>query len=86
MNRDLKSLDLGETFDLNLNDYLEEGPGIAESLGIGTIGQTPAPNQQVIQTAQIQAPGNMNQGLTAIENALLSEEEKAIRLRSRGLA
>jgi hypothetical protein len=86
MNRDLKSLDLGETFDLNLNDYLEEGPGIAESLGIGTIGQTPAPNQQVIQTAQIQAPGNMNQGLTAIENALLSEEEKLIRLRQRGLA
>lgn len=86
MNRDLKSLDLGETFDLNLDDYLEEGPGIAESLGIGTIGQTPAPNQQVIQTAQIQAPGNMNQGLTAIENALLSEEEKLIRLRQRGLA
>ena len=86
MNRDLKSLDLGETFDLNLNDYLEEGPGIAESLGIGTIGQTPAPNQQVIQTAQIQAPGNINQGLTAIENALLSEEEKLIRLRQRGLA
>jgi len=28
----------------------------------------------------------MNEGLTATENALLSEEEKQIRLRSRGLA
>jgi len=35
-----------------------------------------------------QAPANTttNQGLTEIENALLSDEEKAIRLRSRGLA
>jgi hypothetical protein len=34
----------------------------------------------------VQAPGLMNQGLTATENALLSEEEKQIRLRQRGLA
>ena len=33
-----------------------------------------------------QTTGPMNQGLTAVENALLSDEEKAIRLRSRGLA
>ena len=35
-----------------------------------------------------QAPANTttNQGLTEVENALLSDEEKAIRLRSRGLA
>jgi len=44
------------------------------------------PNANVIQTAQMQAPGNMNQGLTPAENALLSEEEKQIRLRQRGLA
>ena len=48
--------------------------------------QQPMPSQQVIQTAQNQALGNMNQGLTPIENALLSEEEKQIRLRQRGLA
>lgn len=47
---------------------------------------TPMPNQQVIQTAALPASGIMNQGLTATENALLSEEEKQIRLRSRGLA
>ena len=33
-----------------------------------------------------QATGTMNQGLTPTEQALLSPEEQAIRLRSRGLA
>src|SRR5210317_1358651 len=47
---------------------------------------TPAPDQQVVQTAALPASGALNQGLTATENALLSEEEKQIRLRSRGLA
>ena len=47
---------------------------------------TPMPEQQVIQTAMMPASGVMNQGLTATENALLSEEEKQIRLRQRGLA
>lgn len=87
MNRDLKSLDLGETFDLDLTDYLEEGPGIAESLGLGNIGQPPMPNQQILQTSQVQAPGNItSQGLTPTELALLSPEEQQIRLRQRGLA
>ena len=87
MNRELKSLDLGETFDLDLTDYLEEGPGIAESLGLGNIGQPPMPNQQILQTSQIQAPGNItSQGLTPTELALLSPEEQQIRLRQRGLA
>jgi hypothetical protein len=88
MNRELKSLDLGETFDLDLTDYLEEGPGIAESLGLGNIGQPPMPNQQILQTSQIQAPGSnvTSQGLTPTELALLSPEEQQIRLRLRGLA
>jgi hypothetical protein len=88
MNRELKSLDLGETFDLDLTDYLEEGPGIAESLGLGNIGQPPMPNQQILQTSQIQAPGSnvTSQGLTPTELALLSPEEQQIRLRQRGLA
>ena len=88
MNRDLKGLDLGETFDLDLTDYLEEGPGIAESLGLGNIGQPPMPNQQILQTSQIQGPGSnvTSQGLTPTELALLSPEEQQIRLRQRGLA
>jgi hypothetical protein len=44
----------------------------------------PMPNAQVLQP---QAPGNiMNTGLTPVENALLSDEEKQIRLKQRGLA
>ena len=42
------------------------------------------PSSEVIQTSQM--PAGMNQGLTAVENALLSDEEKQIRLRQRGLA
>ena len=87
MQRDMKQINLDEPFDIDLNDYLEQGPSIAESLGLGNIGQTPMPNQQIIQTSQIQVPGVLTaQGLTPVENALLSEEEKQIRLRQRGLA
>ena len=83
----MKQINLDEPFDLDLTDYLEEGPSIAESLGLGNIGQTPMPSPQVIQTSALQGSGNMMQnGLTATENALLSEEEKQIRLRQRGLA
>jgi len=86
MSRDLKQLDLGETFDLDLTDYLEEGPSIAESLGLGNIGQTPMPSQQVIQTSALPGSGVTSQGLTPTELALLSPEEQQIRLRQRGLA
>jgi len=44
------------------------------------------PNPEVVQPPMPQVPGNMNQGLTPTENALLSDEEKQIRLRQRGLA
>jgi hypothetical protein len=44
------------------------------------------PDQNVIQTTALPATGTMNQGLTPVENALFSEEEKQIRLRQRGLA
>ena len=51
-----------------------------------TLPEQTMPNPQVIQNQITQAPGAMNQGLTMSENALLSEEEKMIRLRQRGLA
>ncbi len=42
-------------------------------------------SEEVVQTSAL--PGNINQdtGLTRIEEALLSNEEKAMRLRQRGL-
>jgi hypothetical protein len=75
---------------LDLNDYLiiTDYIPIQENVNIATgqpvMLQTPMPSPQIVQN---QAPGNMMQnGLTATENALLSEEEKQIRLRQRGLA
>ena len=87
METDFREIELGDTFNLNLGDYLEDTGSIAESLGIGNIGQTPPPNQGVIQTSQLQGSGNItSQGLTPTELALLSPEEQQIRLRQRGLA
>jgi hypothetical protein len=63
---------------IDLNDYL------IPKVQTPPLPIQPMPNAQVIQP---QAPGNiMNTGLTPVENALLSDEEKQIRLRQRGLA
>ena len=69
-------------FNLELSDFLPD----TDPQGESALPEQPMPNQQVVQTAAMPASGVMNQGLTATENALLSEEEKQIRLRSRGLA
>ena len=67
-------------FNLDLKDFLPD----TDPAGQSALPPTDMPNAAVIQTSQ--APGNMNQGLTPVENALLSEEEKMIKLRQRGLA
>jgi len=75
---------LAETYGggIDLNDYLID----TSPMGPAALPQQPMPSPQVIQPQpMVQAPGNMNQGLTPTENALLSEEEKQIRLRQRGL-
>jgi hypothetical protein len=74
---------LAETYEggIDLNDYLID----TSPVGPAALPPQPMPSPQVIQTIP-QAPGIMNQGLTPTENALLSEEEKQIRLRQRGLA
>ena len=70
-------------FNLELSDFLPD----SDPEGQSALPPTPMPNQQVVQTAAATpAAGAMNQGLTPTENALLSEEEKQIKLRSRGLA
>jgi len=83
--QELRNLSFDDNFEdvINLEDYLiPEGEPVAQV----PLPQQPMPNPAVVQTAQMQAPGVMNQGLTPTENALLSEEEKQIRLRQRGLA
>ena len=82
MNSAMESLTLFDDFNINLQDFLPD----TDPAGGAALPPTPMPNQQVVQTAALPASGAMNQGLTATENALLSEEEKQIRLRSRGLA
>jgi hypothetical protein len=67
-------------FNLELSDFIPD----TDPKGQSALPPTEMPNPDVIQTSQM--PSNMNQGLTQVENALLSDEEKQIRLRQRGLA
>jgi len=82
MNSIMEGLTLFDDFNLELQDFLPD----TSPQGGAALPPTPMPSQDVIQTAAVQAPGFMNQGLTPTENALLSEEEKQMRLRQRGLA
>jgi hypothetical protein len=80
--------DLSKSFKFNLSDFdVEE---VQETKPFdpfsSALPPTPMPDQQVIQTAAVQAPGLMNQGLTMTENALLSEEEKQIRLKTKRIS
>ena len=79
--------DLSKGWNFDLSDFgIEEVPAQPTSTDpFRSQLQTPMPAQEVIQTAAVQAPGVMNQGLTPTENALLSEEEKQITLRNRGM-
>ena len=81
--QDLRYLDLSDEFDIDIGDYLiNESEPVAQA----PLPPQPMPSSDVIRTAALPATGNMNQGLTPIENELFSEEEKQIRLRQRGLA
>ena len=42
-------------------------------------------SEEVVQTSALPSNVNQNTGLTRIEEALLSNEEKAMRLRQRGM-
>ena len=81
MNRRLNRLTLDGEFDLNLDDYLPDTDILNQSAML----KTPDVNPGVLQS-NLQSSAINQQGLTPSEQALLSEEEKAIRLRQRGLA
>ena len=84
INEDINDLELSGDFNIDITDYVPIQQKVNVATGQSVLPQTPMPNAQVIQP---QAPGNiMNTGLTPVENALLSDEEKQIRLRQRGLA
>ena len=84
MERDMQRLRLNKNFELDINNYLLKTQQTSEL-------QTPQipvqvsdarPSPQVINSGQM---AQLNEGLTRTENALLSDEEKAIKLRDRGL-
>ena len=80
INRDMQNFSLEDDFDLETTDY------IASSINVNTppLQQQPMPDPNIIRN---QASGNiMNTGLTPTEQMYLSEEEKMIRLKQRGLA
>jgi hypothetical protein len=84
INKKLRKQRLNKEFRINPDDYILKQSTRDQ---LSTLpANLPMPNQQVVQTAMLPASGNINQGLTATENALLSDEEKSIRLRERGLA
>ena len=81
---DMRNLNLDEEFDdqIDINNYITQ-----QKLQTPPLPNTPMPNQNVIQASvKAQATDPLNEGLTNTENALLSQEEKMIRLRQRGLA
>ena len=84
INKKLRKQRLNKDFRINPDDYILKQSTRDQLSQLPP--NLPMPNQQVIQTAAMPAAGAMNQGLTAVENVLLSDEEKQIRLRQRGLA
>ena len=71
---------LNDEWNFKLEDFLPS----AEPQSRAPLPEQPMPNQQIIQPAQ--QVNLMQSGLTATEGALLSEEEKMMRLKQRGLA
>jgi hypothetical protein len=77
---DFGQIGLDSAWNLNLENYLQS------EIQTPPLAQQPMPSTQAIQASLQPQGGVMQSGLTPIENALLSEEEKMIRLRQRGLA
>ena len=76
---------------INPSDWLldtkAQTPGGQQQVASAPLPPQPMPNQQVVQPNPQVAQGNpMQNGLTATENALLSDSEKVMRLKQRGLA
>tara|TARA_R100001509_G_scaffold145788_2_gene102515 strand:+ start:368 stop:4702 length:4335 start_codon:yes stop_codon:yes gene_type:complete len=85
MERDMQRLRLNKDFDLDINNYLIKTQEQVSELQTPPLPKTVLdanPNPQVIQTSQV---NQINQGLTMTENALLSDDEKMIRLRQRNM-
>ena len=89
---DMSRVPLGENMDnyINVNDYLIGdkpsmlGPRSEGPTNVQPLPPQPQPNPQVVSKPPM--PMNQQTGLTATETGLLTDAEKAIRLRQQGLA
>ena len=89
---DMSRVPLGENINnyINVNDYLIGdkpsllGPRSEGPVNVQPLPPQPQPNPQVVSKPPI--PMNQQTGLTATETGLLTDAEKAIRLRQQGLA
>jgi len=85
MYREMKNVSLFDTLDLNLPDYLLEDivtPPLPQTV------TSAMPNQQTITQGQALQGAQANllaSGLTPTEEAFLTEEEKAMKQRLRGV-
>jgi len=91
MIKEMKGADLSKEFKFKLSDFgieeqetptntpLDQDPDLI-------LGEVPQPNPAIVQSTAQATPNVMRTGLTPTESALLSEEEKMIALRNRGLA
>ena len=87
MRRQFKSQSLFQPFNVDLKNFLpsyDTTPGTSQPI------ITPMPNPNIFSQAQgnpmVASNQPLNNGLTITENAYLSESEKAMRLKQRGLA
>ena len=78
MRKDMFKLKLNQDFNIDVEKYLLPE---ADTSMVPPLPETPMPNVSVAQAT----PNVMQTGLTPVETALLSEEEKIIKLRDRGL-
>jgi hypothetical protein len=80
------NLNLNEDWNFSLEEFLPQAAPGGEQQGsvVPPLPEQPMPNPQII-TPPMPQMSQLNQGLTPAESALLSEEDKQIRLRQRGL-
>jgi hypothetical protein len=83
----MQGADLSKEFPFKPSDFgiEEQAPTGGNDPILDSLGEVPSVNPNVVQTAQI-SPSVMETGLTPVESALLSEEEKMIALKNRNLA
>jgi len=88
MIEEMQGADLSKEFKFKLSDFGvdEEAPTQGRDPILDSLGELPQPTPSIVQSTAQATPNVMQTGLTPTESALLSEEEKMIALRNRGLA